>query len=265
MPDFLLLLHCRSAILRRHFIKKRFFMPDTFEHRRIDFSFYAILSGMILLVGILPLFPAALLNGIPFSLRLFLGSWPLQGLYIWIAVYGAKKFAPGIPVFQTLDLKKSTPVSFLRILFAVPVLYLLLSLGTAFYVFLLKKAGFTLPPQSTVLLLKNGSPETLRILLPAALLAAPLGEELAFRHIIYKKFSTLFSPVEAAVLSALFFSAAHLNIQSFPALFFLGMYLSYLYRKSGSLLPCILTHALFNAISVGILILMRFRLLPVMQ
>ena len=231
-------------------------MPDTFEHRRIDFSFYAILSGMILLVGILPLFPAALLNGIPLSLRL---------LYIWIAVYGAKKFAPGIPVFQTLDLKKSTPVSFLRILFAVPVLYLLLSLGTAFYVFLLKKAGITLPPQSTVLLLKNGPAETLRILLPAALLAAPIGEELAFRHIIYKKFASLFPQKTAAILSALFFSAAHLNIQSFPALFFLGLYLSYLYKKSGSLLPCILTHALFNAITVGILLLMRFHLLPGIQ
>ena len=240
-------------------------MQDMTECRRIDFSFYTILAGMILLTGILPALLTDPFKEIPLCWRLVLGAYPLQILYIGVSFCGAKKFSHGKRSWQLLDLTGGTAGFLQKTLLATPGLFFLLSWGTALYVFLLKKSGITLPPQNMVLLLKNGPAETLRILLPAALLAAPIGEELAFRHIIYKKFASLFPQKTAAILSALFFSAAHLNIQSFPALFFLGLYLSYLYKKSGSLLPCILTHALFNAITVGILLLMRFHLLPGIQ
>lgn len=234
-------------------------MPN--PEKRIDFSFYSLLAGMILLMGILPVLLPAAGEKISLTLRLLLGAYPLQIFYIFIALYGAKKFSPETPVLQTLDLKMPEKKFLMQTIIITPVLYLLLAWVTAIFVFLLKKTGFATAPQDAVLLIKNCSPETLPVLIGAALLAAPLGEELAFRHIIHRKFCSIFPENTATVLTAFFFAAVHLNLQSFPALFLLGIYLSYLRSKSSSLWTSISAHALFNAVTVTALLLMRWGVL----
>jgi membrane protease YdiL (CAAX protease family) len=47
-----------------------------------------------------------------------------------------------------------------------------------------------------------------------------------------------------------------------PVLFVLAFVLCMLYRRTGSLLPCLVTHATFNAFAVALVILSGFGALP---
>ena len=48
------------------------------------------------------------------------------------------------------------------------------------------------------------------------------------------------------VISGFFFAAVHLHVQTFPALFLLGLALAYLYERTGTLAAPITFHAIFN-------------------
>ena len=78
-----------------------------------------------------------------------------------------------------------------------------------------------------------------------------IGEELIFRGLIInilkdKGLSTL----AVLILSALIFSAFHMQFQGFIPRFFLGLLLGYLYIRSGSLWLSITTHFVFNSFQV---------------
>ncbi len=56
--------------------------------------------------------------------------------------------------------------------------------------------------------------------------------------------------------SALLFALAHLNLgASAIPLFFFGLVLGYLFRRTGSLIPCMACHSLLNAYSIGVTLL----------
>lgn len=231
-----------------------------FQDKRIRRSFLAVMFSMIVFLGVLPLILAQF-RALPLNWKLFAGAYPLQITYIFIAFYFAGKDPAG-NILQTLDLVKVPFRVLLRTAAETTAVFFLLSLITGIYLFLLQKFQIDLPLQTVVQLLKNGPPSALWILLPAAIIAAPVGEELAFRHIIYKKFCSLLPPGPAALFCSLIFAAVHLNLQSFPALFLLGIYLCRLSQRYRSLLPCILAHCLFNTITVLIVLAMRFQILP---
>lgn len=97
---------------------------------------------------------------------------------------------------------------------------------------------------------------TALLLLSAALtcVMAPICEELLFRGFIYKALCSLRGPWLAAVLTGVVFGAVHAG--SAPAvdlvpLGVLGFALCLLYRRTGSLYPCIAAHSLNNSIAFG--------------
>ena len=81
---------------------------------------------------------------------------------------------------------------------------------------------------------------------------APLVEELVFRGLILRGLLARQGVRRAIVLQAILFAALHLNPWQFVPAFFIGLFLGWLFLKTGSLGACILFHAAWNGWSLFI-------------
>jgi membrane protease YdiL (CAAX protease family) len=88
---------------------------------------------------------------------------------------------------------------------------------------------------------------------------APLGEEVAFRGVLYPALRAPFGVAPATALSAGVFAAAHgYGVVGFAAVFWSGVLWAVAYERTGSLWPCMIAHAAGNlAATVGVLALLR--------
>jgi membrane protease YdiL (CAAX protease family) len=107
------------------------------------------------------------------------------------------------------------------------------------------------PPQPVVeiYLNENKHPHLLLFTLFVALVG-PLIEEIFFRGFAYQAFRTRFGVTRAMLLSAFVFAALHLNLVAFVPIFLLGLALSYLYERTGSLVAPMTVHMLHNFLMV---------------
>lgn len=108
----------------------------------------------------------------------------------------------------------------------------------------------SLEPHATLQALHDESTSmvTAVLLWTGAAVVAPVAEELFFRGLLQTTLvSVLRSRVLAVVVTAALFGLVHwAQFYTIPALFVLGLLLGYAYEKTGSLLPAILIHSLFN-------------------
>jgi len=118
--------------------------------------------------------------------------------------------------------------------------------------------------QDTVKLLREtNDPLVLGLMAIAAVVAAPLCEEVVFRGYLYpvlKKFSGI-GP--AAFSSSLFFAAAHGNLTALLPLLIFGGLLVLLYEKTGSLWAPIAAHFCFNSATVLVQMAIRHYDIPI--
>lgn len=91
----------------------------------------------------------------------------------------------------------------------------------------------------------------------AAVVAAPLAEEFFFRRVLQGWLENLLHDGRAAiVVSAAAFALAHWGQGlAYVPLFPFGLVLGLIAQRTGSLVPCVMLHALFNAVSVGLILL----------
>ena len=117
--------------------------------------------------------------------------------------------------------------------------------------------------QDTVKLLRETKdPQVLGLMAFAAVVAAPLCEEIVFRGYLYpvlKKFSGI-GP--AALCSSLVFAAAHGNLTALLPLLIFGGLLVLLYEKTGSLWAPIAAHFCFNSATVAVQLAIRYYDIP---
>jgi membrane protease YdiL (CAAX protease family) len=103
-------------------------------------------------------------------------------------------------------------------------------------------------------------PLAVGLVIATAVIAAPLVEELFFRRILQGWLEARLPEADGALaiaISAAAFALAHQGQGlAFVPLFPLGLVLGFIARRTGSIVPCILLHALFNAVSVGLLLAM---------
>jgi membrane protease YdiL (CAAX protease family) len=103
-------------------------------------------------------------------------------------------------------------------------------------------------------------PLAVGLVIATAVIAAPLVEELFFRRILQGWLEKRLPEADGALaiaISAAAFALAHQGQGlAFVPLFPLGLVLGFIARRTGSIVPCILLHALFNAVSVGLLLAM---------
>lgn len=129
----------------------------------------------------------------------------------------------------------------------------------AFFVFTAIWSALAEVSEKEKLLEQLGADRNAALLLASALLTcviAPIGEEFLFRGYFFPALSNWHGWVLAAVVTGLVFGAIHVG--SAPAvdlvpLAALGSALCVLYRRTGSLYPCIAAHVLNNSLAFGAL------------
>ena len=107
------------------------------------------------------------------------------------------------------------------------------------------------------LLAERRDPVALAVVIGSAVVAAPVAEEFFFRRVLQGWLERRLPDGgwTAVVLSAAAFALAHQGQGlAYVPLFPFGIVLGLIARQTGSIVACILVHALFNAISVGILL-----------
>ncbi|GDX95740.1 hypothetical protein LBMAG47_14040 [Planctomycetia bacterium] len=101
-------------------------------------------------------------------------------------------------------------------------------------------------------------PASLALVVLSTVVAAPLAEEFFFRRVLQGWLEKIFPDGDgrmAVALSAALFALLHLGQGlAYVPLFPLGLVLGTIARRTGSIVPCILLHALFNAVSVALLV-----------
>lgn len=99
--------------------------------------------------------------------------------------------------------------------------------------------------------LTGGSALSLRdlgLLLILVAVIAPIAEELFFRGMLYPVLRRRWSPQVAIVVNGFLFALIHFIPILIPGLFLVGMILAWVRERSGSLIPCMLVHALQNTV-----------------
>ena len=112
--------------------------------------------------------------------------------------------------------------------------------------------------ESVKLLRTTEDPAVLGLMGFAAVVVAPLCEELLFRGYLYPVAKKFTGPWLAACSSGLFFAAAHGNLTALLPLFLFGLLLVWIYEKTGSLWAPIAVHFCFNSATVIVQILDRY-------
>ena len=101
-------------------------------------------------------------------------------------------------------------------------------------------------------------PWSIAMVTASAVVAAPLAEEFFFRRVLQgwleKRLPDHDARAAVAVAAALFAFAHVGQGLAFVPLLPLGLVLGFIARRTGSIVPCILLHALFNAVSVALLV-----------
>ncbi len=100
----------------------------------------------------------------------------------------------------------------------------------------------------------------LGLLVVFAIIIAPIFEEFIFRGFAYPALKQRFGPWRALALVSIVFALSHVHVPSIVPLFVLAIGLGLAYEWTGSLLAPITMHALFNAIMVARLMLLRTQL-----
>ena len=104
-------------------------------------------------------------------------------------------------------------------------------------------------PQQVVKAFETSGSIPVRLLMGfAAVVAAPLSEELLFRGLLYGVCKRFTDSWFAAIATSLLFASVHMHVGSFIPLFALALILVAVYEITGSLLVPILMHAFFNAL-----------------
>lgn len=83
----------------------------------------------------------------------------------------------------------------------------------------------------------------------AVVVFAPFAEELLFRGVGYSLFER-FGTVAAVLAPSVGWALAHGLVEGFPVIFAFGLGLGLLRRASGSVVPCMILHAIFNALAL---------------
>lgn len=104
-------------------------------------------------------------------------------------------------------------------------------------------------PQIPLIMPDAGDWGAMAAMLVATAVVAPVVEELTLRSILYGWLRKHLSPAFAGIISAAAFAALHGSLVLLPGTFLVGLALAWTYERSGSILPGMLVHGCFNAIS----------------
>jgi len=119
--------------------------------------------------------------------------------------------------------------------------------------------------ESIKLLQESKDPLTVILMAVAAVIVAPITEEVVFRGYLYAAAKRFCGPVGAILFSSLVFAAAHGNVVALAPLFLLAVLLCLIYEFTGSIWASIAVHFCFNAATVTLQLLVKYGVLDLPQ
>lgn len=140
-------------------------------------------------------------------------------------------------------------------------LYIMSFTATVAYRLTMDRLGFKLQDQAIVELLDTSGWGFVVTLLGVGIIG-PIIEEIFFRGFLYGGLRKRWGVLVAMIGSALFFTALHFTIDQFIPIFVLGLFLAWLYERTGSLYPGIFLHITNNSFAVIVLAIARALGLP---
>lgn len=102
----------------------------------------------------------------------------------------------------------------------------------------------------------------LSMMIFAAVIVAPICEEIVFRGYFYSASKKFLGPWAAGICSALVFAAAHGSLAALLPLFIFGCVLVFVYEKTGSLWAPMALHFCFNGATVCVQMIARYYHIP---
>lgn len=99
-------------------------------------------------------------------------------------------------------------------------------------------------------------------MISAAVIGAPIAEEIIFRGYLYPVAKKYTSQWFAVLFTGMLFGVVHMNLMGLPMLVLIGMGLAIVYEITGSLWVPVFCHMAFNAMSMSFMLLSRFVPMP---
>ena len=130
------------------------------------------------------------------------------------------------------------------------------------YVEWMESLGVETVQDTVKLLQESDDPLVLGLMAFAAVIVAPLCEEVVFRGYFYPVMKKFGGISVAAPCSALVFAAAHGSLTALLPLFIFGGVLVFLYEKTGSLWAPVAVHFCFNGATVLVQMAVRYYEIP---
>lgn len=131
------------------------------------------------------------------------------------------------------------------------------------YVEWMESLGVETTQDTVKLLRETDDPLTLGLMAFAAVIAAPICEEIVFRGYLYPLLKKFGGITAAMFCTSLVFAAAHGHLTAIVPLFVFGVVLVLLYEKTGSLWAPIAAHFCFNGATVGVTLAARNYDIPI--
>lgn len=116
-----------------------------------------------------------------------------------------------------------------------------------------RQAGLEVPEVQQELQEAVRDPGAAPLVIVSVVLLAPLAEELLFRGVLFQALRMRVRLWPAVAVSAVAFGASHVEPLAIGLTAVLGLYLAWIFHRSGSLLVPILAHASFNALSLTLI------------
>ncbi len=180
-------------------------------------------------------------------LNIFLRAmfWQLVILFTLLAV--GLCFFPKVPFREKFALrgwKEFDPVIiFVMALLIQPVIWIVYFISKVF----LEKYGIETQIPDIIRIARTISLPGFILLAVAAVIVAPVVEELIFRRIFFEFFTRLMGGAFSLIFTSLLFALVHCTLVQFAALFLLGVAFQLVYLRRRSLYPAILFHMTHNA------------------
>lgn len=131
------------------------------------------------------------------------------------------------------------------------------------YVEWMESLGVETVQDTVKLLQESNDPLLLGLMAFAAVIAAPLCEEIVFRGYFYPVMKKFGGMSVATLASSLVFASAHGSVTALLPLFIFGCVLVFLYEKIGSLWAPIAAHLCFNGATVLVQLVVRYYEIPI--
>ncbi|MFC3388719.1 CPBP family intramembrane glutamic endopeptidase [Salinicoccus sesuvii] len=85
----------------------------------------------------------------------------------------------------------------------------------------------------------------------SAAIISPIYEEIFYRGFLYRFFNSRYGILSGMMISSTIFTIVHIpTFNTLPVNFVSGLVFSWVYQKTGSIIPSILIHGIFNGIAV---------------